>query len=143
MAKNFCIVNLVDGKIQNPKAIKTLIESLKDGKWQVEISLIDKRSSPQNRYYWQMLTEYVQPGLYNTGWREIKTKDDAHEFVAKIFLKVKMVNENTGQATERVKSTTELSKEQFSVYLEEIWQWAAEYLSITIPAPNEQFTLYE
>ena len=85
-----------------------------------------------------MLTDYVQPALYSEGWREIKTKEDAHQFVADMFLKVKLINEETGEMRERIKSTTELTKEQFNVYLEEIWQWAAEYLSITIPAPNEQ-----
>lgn len=143
MAKFLCILNLRDRKITNPKAIKTLIESLKDGKWKVEISTLDTRSLDQNAYYWQMLSEYVQPGLYHMGWSDIKTKEDAHIFVGKLFLTVKMVNETTGEVMERVRSTTDLSKMEMSAYWEEIWRWSAEYLGIAIPAPNEQFVLYE
>lgn len=54
-----------------------------------------------------------------------------------------MVNEETGEEKTRIRSTTELTKIEFNTYLEEIWQWAAEYLSITIPAPNERFVLYQ
>lgn len=143
MAKYLCILNLRDGKITNPKTIKTLVESLKDGKWKVEISTLDKRSLDQNSYYWLMLSDYVQPGLYEAGWSDIKTKEDAHIFVTKLFLTVKMVNEKTGEVTERVRSTTDLSKMEMSVYWEEIWQWSATYLGVVIPEPNQQFTLYE
>jgi len=143
MAKYLCIARIEGGKIQNPKAVKTLFEALKDGKYKVEISPLNTRSLNQNSYYWMMLTEYVQPALYDIGWSDIKTKEAAHEFVAGLFLKRKIINEQTWEETQRVKSTTELSKTEFNEYLEDIWKWAAEYLSITIPAPNEQFTLYE
>lgn len=141
MSKEFCIVHLKDGIVQNRKPVTILFQSLKDGKYLLEVSKADKRTNPQNRYYWQMLTLFVQPALYQQGWAEIKTKEDAHVFVSEIFLKVKIVNQVTGEIKERIKSTTELNKDDFNIYLEEIWRWAAEYLSITIPAPNEQTIL--
>lgn len=113
------------------------------GKYLIEAAKFNKRSNPQNSYYWLMLTMYVQPALYEAGWDNIKTKDDAHEFVAEMFLTVKMTNEKTGESKPRVRSTTELTKEEFNIYLEEIWRWAAEYLGITIPSPNEQLDMYE
>lgn len=140
MKKDFAIITIKDGIIQNRKALKELF-TVKDGKYKVELSKINKRSLNQNSYYWLMLTEYVQPGLYDQGWSHIKSKEDAHEFVADLFLKVKVVNEETGEMKERIKSTTELSKTDFNVYLEEIWQWAAEYLTITIPSPNQQMEI--
>ena len=143
MAKHFCILSIAENKIQNPKTIRTLIDSLKDGKYKLEISSMTTRSLSQNGYYWMMLTEYVQPALYDLGWSDIKTKEAAHEFVCSLFLKTKIINETSGEEIERVRSTTELSKIEFNTYLEEIWRWAAEYLSIAIPAPNEQFVLYD
>lgn len=139
MQKHFAIVSIKDGNVVNRKTLEKFFEEVKkkDGKYQLEASEITKRSLAVNRYYWLILTEYVQPGLYNAGWREIKTKEDAHLFVADMFLKVTMINEESGEEKKRVRSTTELTKTEFNVYLEEIWQWAAEYLGITIPAPNE------
>jgi hypothetical protein len=143
MAKYLCIARIEGGKIQNPKAVKTLFEALKDGKYKVEISPVNTRSLNQNHYYWLIMTDYVQPALYDAGWSDIKNKDAAHEFVKSLFLKTKFTNENSGEVVERIKSTAELTKTEFNEYLEDIWRWAAEYLSITIPAPNEQFALYE
>lgn len=141
MSKVWAILRKENGEIANKKVIRFLFDQLKDGRYQVEVFPHDKRSNPQNNYYWQMLTNYVQPALYNEGWQHIKTKEDAHVFVADLFLKVKIINENTGEVRERTKSTTELSKIEFNTYLEEIWQWAAEYLSVTIPAPNENIMI--
>ncbi len=116
-------------------------KELKAGRYKATIAKAKQRSLQQNDYYWLILTEYVQPALYDAGWREIKSKHDAHEFTRSMFLKEKIVNEVTGEVIERTKSTTELTTIQFMEYLEEIWQWAAEYLSITIPAPNTQTTI--
>lgn len=120
-----------------------MIAGLKDGRYEIAVTKVSKRSNPQNAYYWMMLTNYIQPALYDQGWDHIKTKEDAHEFVRELFLKTKVVNENTGEMKERIRSTTELSKEDFGIYLEEIWRWSAEYLGIAVPSPNEQLTMYE
>lgn len=141
MSKAWAILKKENGEIANKKIIRALFDSLKDGKHLIEVSGADKRSNRQNNYYWMMLTQYLQPALYAEGWAHIKTKEDAHEFISDLFLKVKVINETTGEVKERVRSTTELNKEDFNVYLEEIWRWAAEYLSIAIPAPNEQTIL--
>lgn len=143
MPNPICIVEIGDdGLMVSIKPLEKLRKELKKGKYEVTFKHISKRSSQANRYYWHMLTYYVQPGLYNAGWSDIKTKEDAHIFVGKLFLTVKMVNENTGEIMERVRSTTDLSKMEMNAYWEEIWQWSAQYLGVVIPEPNSQFTLY-
>lgn len=137
----WCIIKAIDGKPGSQKKIADLFEQLKDGTYKLEAKTFGKRSLNANGYYWMILTDYVQPGLYDAGWREVKTKDDAHIFVTNLFLKTKMVNENTFEETTRVKSTASLSVKEFGEYLEEIIQWAAEYLSIEIPPPNTQLAL--
>lgn len=118
--KTICVIHVEGGHIENLTSFTKWLRNLKDGKHLLECSPYNKRSLPQNNYYWQMLSLYVQPALYNEGWQQIKTKEDAHIFVADLFLKVKMINETTGEVRERTKSTTELSKEEFNVYLQEI-----------------------
>lgn len=140
-----CIIHIRNGEIINKSAVRKAFDSLKskDGVWFADFEDKRKRSLPQNSYYWMILTEYIQPGLYEAGWREIKTKEDAHDFVRGLFLKSKSVNEISGETVERIKSTTELTTSQFSEYLDEIAQWAAEYLSIQIPSPNQQLEVFE
>lgn len=140
MTKQFAIITIKDGQIVNKGAIRKLL-ALADGKYLFEISGADKRSNPQNNYYWQILTEYFQPGLTDLGWQHIKTKEDAHVFMADMFLKIKEVNNETREMKERTRSTTELTKAEFNVYLNELWQWAAEWLHVAIPEPNAQTML--
>jgi hypothetical protein len=137
------IIHIEDGKLINRTAVAAAFSILHDGKYKMELSSYKIRSLSQNNYYWQMIENYIQPGLYDLGWRDIKSKEAAHDFVRELFLKIKIINEQTGEEMERIKSTTELTTTQFNEYLEEIWQWAAEYLLISIPAPNEQLSFYE
>lgn len=137
----WCIIKAIDGKPGSQKKIADLFAQLKDGTYKLEAKTFGKRSLNANAYYWMILTDYVQPALYDVGWREVKTKDDAHIFVTNLFLKTKMVNEQTWEETTRVKSTASLSVKEFGEYLEEIIQWAAEYLSIEIPPPAKQLAL--
>lgn len=136
------IFHIRDGQITNKSVVRKMFEALQEGRYKLTVEKSNKRSLNQNDYYWMILTDYVQPALYSEGWREIKTKDDAHDFVRSLFLKVKIINEVTGDTIERIKSTTELTTVQFNEYLEEIWQWSSEYLSIAIPSPNEQLQFF-
>lgn len=138
MNKVWCIIRKENGEIANKKIIRRLFDQLKDGRYLVSVERADKRSLSQNRYYWLMLTEYIQPALYDFGWEDIKTKENAHDYLCEKFLRVRIVNEATGEMRERTKSTTELTKEEFDVYLEDIWRWSAQELEVAIPGPNEQ-----
>lgn len=141
MKKVFCFLRIENGQILNKEAVRKMFNELKDGRYKLEASQRNNRSTNQNDYYWLILTDYIQPALYDLGWQEVKTKEDAHEFCKEMFLKVTEINHQTGEERKRIKSTTELSTVEFGVYLEEIWQWAAAYLSISIPSPNESLKL--
>lgn len=101
-----------------------------------------KRTSQQNRYWWGSLVPAVLEGLRDVGYNEIKTPEQAHEFLKHKFLMQKIVNEKTGEIIEVPRSTTELSKKEESELFEEIWQWAAEFLGINIESPGAQSKLF-
>jgi hypothetical protein len=52
-----------------------------------------------------------------------------------------LVNEDTGEVVERVKSTTELSTSQFMDFVAEIRLFTTEYFGVDIPEPREAITL--
>lgn len=97
-----------------------------------------KRSHPQNRYYWGVVVHMIRMGLLNLG--HDLNKDEVHGFLKQKFNAVQIVN-GDGVVEEIPGSTATLNKIQFGEYLEKIFQWAAEYLNITIPPPNEKLTL--
>lgn len=136
MSKQFCIVNLKGGIVQNRKPVTVLFQSLKDGKYLLEISGADKRSNPQNRYYWGLVVPLIQKGIKDLGTE--LTKEETHEFLKARFNLSDLVNKQTGEAISIPVSTTRLNKEQFSEYIEKIQRFASEFLSITIPDPSVQ-----
>jgi len=60
-------------------------------------------------------------------------------------LRAKFLNETIpfedGTYIDKFKSTTELSKSEFGDFIEDVKQWAAEYLNVIIPEPNQQTNL--
>lgn len=99
-----------------------------------------KRSNPQNRFYYGVVIPLMQQALKESG--NLMTSNDVHELLKLRFLKETiLVNEETGQIVERIKSTTELSTSQFMDYMAEINVFASEYFGVVIPEPNENITL--
>lgn len=82
------------------------------------------RSTLQNSYYFGVVVEILAKEL---GY----DKDEIHE-----ILKYKFLQSNA-MGMPYVKSTTKLSTGEFEDYLEKIRRWAAEFLNINIPLPNE------
>lgn len=138
-----CIIHINHAGIVNKAAVKKFFAELKEGKYLLNAKSIKKRTLPQNSYYWGCVVPMVKNGLRDAGYNEVKTNDDAHEILKHLFLKRKVESDKTGDVIVIAGSTAKLHTVEFNAYLEEIWQWASEYLCLTIPGPNEQIPMYE
>lgn len=136
MGKHLVIINLQEGKVTNPKPLKTLISSLKDGKYLVEIAAHNRRSNPQNRYYFGLVIPMVQEGIKHLGTD--LTKEECHEFLKARFNSEELINEDTGEMIQIPRSTTSMSKSNFADYIGKIQQFASEFLNVVIPDPGVQ-----
>ena len=136
------IAHIKDSKITNKKTVREKFDSLTDGRYLITIKSVKHRTLPQNAYYWGVVVPMVFSGLRDAGFNDVKTKDDAHSIMKHLFLKRKIVNQVNDDCIEIEGSTAELKTVEFNTYLEEIWQWAAEYLGISIPQPNEQLVIF-
>ena len=100
----------------------------------------NKRSNQQNRYLWGCCYPLIQQGFLDGGNKVgIET---VHEFLKGRFLKQEIANINTGEVFTITKSTAELTTTQMMDYVSEIQQFAAEYLNVIIPDPNEQIEIF-
>jgi hypothetical protein len=133
-----------DGEIVNKKAVRQAWESVPpNGRFLMKIESKSKRSLPQNSYYWACVVPMIKEGLIYVGYDEVKTEEDAHEILKHLFLKQQIAStQKGGEVIEFTRSTTHLTKEQFSEYLESIYRWASEFLNIYIPEPNKQADLW-
>jgi len=128
--------------------IQNAINNLPDGFYTNRIEKVfGKRSDRQNRYLWGVVYPAVREGLKDVGY-ETESLDEVHEFCKGKFIALegrkrkRLINKITGEVKyiSVVKSTRKLSTTQFNEYFESIIRWAAEYLSIEIPYPQEHET---
>lgn len=132
MKKTLIISTIDDGKITKPIGVP-------NGRYKIEVSEINQRSLPQNRFYWGLVIPIIQQGIKHLG-TDI-TKEECHEFLKSKFNCQELVNEDTGECVQLPRSTTALSKEQFCEYISKIQQFAAEFLNVVVPDPNTQMSL--
>lgn len=135
-------IDMNNNTIINMDEFKQLFYGLKNGKYHLTLKDARKRSISQNRYYSGVVVSLVRTGLYEAGFDEVRTNDDAHEVLKGLFNKKEVVNKITGEVITTVLSTTELSISEFDKYIERICKWAAEYLAVVIPAPNQVYVEY-
>ena len=82
-------------------------------------------------------------GLYDAGYDEVTTNDDAHEVMKHIHLRKRIVSKQTGDVIDISNSSAKLSIPEFNIYIEAICKWASEYLGIVIPEPNDQLAEFK
>ena len=97
------------------------------------------RSNNQNRYYWSVVVKLCRAGLIDVGYRV--SNEQTHDFLKSNFAVKELVNESTGEILTSIGSTTDMSTVDFMDYLDKISIWASEYLSVSIPEPEEQVEL--
>lgn len=101
-----------------------------------------KRSNNQNSFYWGVVIPIVQNGLLDaTG--ELRSAENIHyNILQKMFAPEREIaNVDTGQFFHEKISSSEMTTTQFMEYVMEIQKWAAEFLGIDIPNPNEEMML--
>ena len=136
------VITVSNRILVNSKEFLELFKDLKDGKHLVTVKDFRKRSLPQNAYYWGVMVPLVKKGLYDAGYDDVRTNDDAHEIIKHIHLRKRMVSKHTGDVIDIAGSSAELKVSEFNVFIENICKWAAEYLGIVIPSPNEEMAMF-
>jgi hypothetical protein len=119
------------GKFQayNRDAIYQAFAQLK-GK-RVELSIrpeTKQRSNNQNAYYWGVVVKMIADEIG-------EDTETVHELLKDKFNRSEIIIKGNPETVS--KSTTELSTEEFNQYIEKIQIWAANFLGITIPDPNQ------
>lgn len=86
---------------------------------------VTRRSLNQNRLYWGV---YLEVLAEHTG----HSAEELHEIMKEMFLPRKLVAIGSREVEVR-KSTTELSTDEFNLYLLRIEAWSSQEMGVTIP----------
>lgn len=143
MTRHWTILTIRDGKPVNAENVRKLFNQLTEGKYNVDITKIDKRSNQQNRYLHGVLIPEFRKALNSVGYDEVKTDSQAKEIMKQTFLKREVVNKETGGKLEYVQQTRDLTKEENNILIEEVIKFCAENMNYVVPYPNEQVELWQ
>lgn len=135
------LTHIRDKKITNPTVVRKYFSMLKDGCYQITIRVRRKRSLPQNSYFHGVMLPLVFDGLRDAGFDEVMDHEDAKLIIKNLFLKVNIVSKETGLVVEHIRKTSSLSTTEFNELIDQVIKWAAEYLMIQIPYPNEDLLI--
>jgi hypothetical protein len=133
------IVNLkgVKFKIED-QLFKQMLQDAKDGRYQLEVTPLNNRTAKQNAYYW---VGVIQP-IYLT-FKELGNEVEAEDVHEVLKAKFNSKTINIFREGKVAQSTTKLSKEEFSTYIEKIRNWAFEVLGLYIKTSEEYFERFE
>lgn len=98
------------------------------------------RSRWQNNYYYGCVVSLVRTAL-SEEWGERMTKDETHALLKQVCNWKEYASESTGETVKVPQSTASLSTLEFEEYLERCRRFAAEFLNLEIPLPNEQIQM--
>jgi hypothetical protein len=136
------VLQISGRKIVNMLEFRHFFNELKDGKHLLTIKDLRKRSVSQNAYYWGVMVPIIKKALYDAGYDEVTTNEDAHEVIKHLLLKKRIVSKQTGDVIDISTSTTKLSISEFNEFIERVCRWAAEFLGTYIPSPNEEMVMF-
>jgi hypothetical protein len=127
-----------DGKlnIHNRKRFLQDVSTLKNGEYELRLKKKNRRSLQQNKYYWGVIVFEITHRFNELG-NEF-THEMTHDFLKDRFNFVEVVGTGGELIGTVGGTTTDLNKDEFSIYLDKIIQWAGEFLEIIIPAAGEQ-----
>ena len=138
------------GEISLPKRMRKEIAKAFQGH-SIEVTVRRKRrrrSSNQNAYYWSVVVPAVVRAFIDLGndlqQGNKQHHEEVHEFLKRRFLdNGRDVVDAEGQAHKLPPSTRMCTTVEQEEYHDRIRQFAAEFLGVVIPLPNEQMEIWK
>ena len=126
-------------KIPQSKRMKAEASELFKGK-QIVITIKESKKSRRhvfNKFYWGVVVRPIFKGLYDIGYNTSEIDEESiHAYLKSKFLTKRIANDE-GEFIELQSSTRKMTNTQMLEYLEQVVQWAAEFLGIQINFPWE------
>lgn len=100
-----------------------------------------KRSLLQNNYFHAVCIPIIRNHLLDLGWKEAKSQEWVKDYIKFKCLVKEYVNEDTGETMKSLGKTSELTKTEFSEFVQDVQRFSAEELGLYIPDPGEILTI--
>ena len=133
------IITKHENKYTGLPKVLTHLEAAPDGDYEITIKKRRKtRTNDQNRYMCGVVYTTLLKGLQDAGW-ELTNTEQVHKFFLKHIATEQIINKHTGEVVSIPSSTTDMDTVTFTAYLEQLKDFAIEFLNIEIPEPEINF----
>ncbi len=126
--------------IPNRKRLQADLKQFSGCSVEISIRKKNRRTNPMNRYYHGVIVKDIQVELNRLG--NDFSSDEVHELLKEMFNPIDIIGPGGEVIGKKGGSTAKMNKEEMSVYWDKIILWAAEFLCISIPAPNTELQLF-
>ena len=127
---------------QNRKLIKQAIESFEGKEIVLKIERVTKqRSNQQNNFYWGVIVTITKQAILEY-WGEVWSEKEIHTYLLQnVPTYRQVVNIKTGEVSEVLKSSSQMTTTEMCDWWERIRQYMAVNFHVQIPEPNEDLKL--
>jgi len=127
---------------QNRKLIKQAIESFEGKEIVLKIERVTKqRSNQQNNFYWGVIVTITKQAILEY-WGEVWSEKEIHTYLLQnVPTYRQVVNIKTGEVSEVLKSSSQMTTTEMCDWWERIRQYMAVNFDVQIPEPNEDLKL--
>ena len=111
-----------------------------DGIYMLNVKRVrGNRSNDQNAWLWGCVYPILLDALIDAGWDNFTNTEQVHEFCKSKFTKESAVNKQTGEVVEFPHSTANMDTVTFSAYVDNVRDFAREFLNTEIPDPDKEW----
>jgi hypothetical protein len=127
--------------IINQKMLRDDLSKLSNGKYRLIIEKYRKdKSLPQLGYYYACVLPMFLKAAIDAGW-ELTSVEEADAWLKSMFANRELINKHTGQVIEVPALKRNMTTTEFSTFINQVRDHAAEFLGCYIPEPESQLAM--
>ncbi len=128
-------------RIVNNKYLKEELETIPEGRYRMTIEKWKKNKSlPQLGYYYACCLPMFLKAAIDAGW-ELTSIDEADAWLKSIFANRELINKYSGEVISIPALKRQMTTTEFSTFINQVRDHAAEFLGCYIPEPSEQIKI--
>lgn len=128
-------------RIVNDKYFKEEIKKLLPGKYKLTINkLYREKTNSQLSYYYAAVLPLFLNAAIDAGW-EFTSIEELDFYLKSQFANKELINKNTGEIISIPALKRNMTTVEFSTFVNNVRDYASEFLGVYIPEPGEQIEM--
>lgn len=125
-------------RVLNSNLFTEELNRLGKGKYIISVDRYRKnKSNSQLGYYFSCVLPMFMQGAIDAGW-EVTSLDECDAWLKSQFANRDLINKHSGEVIQVPALKRQMTTVEFSTFVNQVREWASEFLGVYIPEPGEQ-----